>query len=151
MSKGSSKIKRLGIKSIHYSDNKVIIEDSFSKNVEILYDVEYDDIENLNKAININKNNDERYVDLVDLDDKSGFVLSGNVNSKKVKTEVNNVKNISYLHKKTNLSLNDNFNIQIYNNLMDINKIIISYCNHVLYSINDLSKGEGMVSSKNIW
>lgn len=148
MSKGNNNIKRLGVKSIHYHKDKVILEDSFSKDNDVIYDVRYDDIDLLMEAKEINKKKKDHLITLEDALNKSGFTLKGTVNGIDINSKINRVKSVSYLHKKTGLSLDDNFNIQIYNNFADINKIIISYCNHVIYSLNDLSKGEEVVTSK---
>lgn len=51
--------KKAGIKSLHYYDNKIFIEDSFSTDTDILFSGEFEDahnLSNLQKVVEIKKN-----------------------------------------------------------------------------------------------
>ena len=128
--KKTSNIKRLGIKSIHFNKDDIIIEDSFKKN-EIIFKTTYDDIDELNKAT------DQLIKDRVvfeDLDNESGFKIYDN---NELSSTIKSVKNKSFIN--SVLYDNDyenNFYVQIYNNLNDLRRIISSYLNDVIYSLN---------------
>ena len=64
----------MGIKSIHYNKNNIIIEDSFSKNNEYIYDAEYVDINDLQKLKDLKKNpRVKNSVNFNNIDSESGF------------------------------------------------------------------------------
>lgn len=138
MGKEVSKIKKMGIRSIHYSNNNVIIENSLSKNEEdlILYDVEYKNVEKLDKVIGEVKQNQK--VKFNNLPHK-GFDLS----KKQEKVEVKNVKKTSFIQEiYPNITQSNNFDIQIYHNIEDIKKILSFYCNHVIFSLDSILNKE---------
>ena len=141
-----SNIKRMGVKSVHYKDNTVLIDNSFSKQTELLFALEYEDIDNLTNCIDIKSLSDKSTVQVKDLQNKKGFELLKTLKHGVLKSSINNVKKVSYLQNKFNISQNNNIEIQIYNNFEDIKKILTTYFNNVLYTINSLYKD---VSSDN--
>lgn len=143
INKNIPNIKRMGVKSIHYSGNNVLIEDSFVKgNGQMLFNAKYDDIETLNKEQGL-KGAPLRPISFCDLDNESGFMLTYKVNRDMLVSSINRVKKDSFLQNCANISTDNNIEIQIYNNYQDIRKLIGNYCNHVVYSIDsNLPKGE---------
>lgn len=130
----TSNIKRMGVKSIHYVDNIVLIEDSFSKDVNILFENKYEDIDNL---MNPEEKHKKNRVEFEDIDDKPGFYLESNVLNEELKAIVSSVKNTSYVSKKLYGNIDkENINIQIKHNYDDIRKIISIYVNDVIYALN---------------
>ena len=130
----TSNIKRMGVKSIHYADNIVLIEDSFSKDVNILFENKYEDIDNL---MNPEEKHKKNRVEFEDIDDKPGFYLESNVLNEELKSIVSSVKNTSYVSKKLYGNIDkENINIQIKHNYADIRKIISIYVNDVIYALN---------------
>ena len=45
--------KKAGIKSLHYYDNKIFLEDSFSTGTDILFSGEFEDVHNLSNLQNV--------------------------------------------------------------------------------------------------
>ena len=135
MKKKVNNIKRMGVKSIHYYDSNVIIENSLAKNIDdlVLYDVKYNNIETLDRVLGKVKN--YQHIKFNDLKD-SGFTLKGN----NCVSKVTNVKNLSFSQSIFGISNNNNIEIQIHHNIDDIKKIISFYCNHVIYSLNSTSE-----------
>jgi len=130
----ASNIKRMGVKSIHYVDNIVLIEDSFSKDVNILFENKYEDIDNL---MNPEEKHKKNRVEFEDIDNKPGFYLESNVLNEELKSIVSSVKNTSYVSKKLYGNIDkENINIQIKHNYDDIRKIISIYVNDVIYALN---------------
>ena len=56
----SSNIRRLGVRSVHYANDKVYLDDTFSnsENPSFLYVTQYENIANLNCVLSLNKNTD---------------------------------------------------------------------------------------------
>lgn len=138
--KKATNIKRMGVKSVHYKDNTVFVEDSFSKETSLLYSLQYDDIDSLDTCQKVEKFYDKSKVNVTDILNKRGFELSKILKNETLKSRVEKVKNVSYLQNKFNISKTNNIEIQIYNNFEDIKKIITTYFNNVLYTINSLYK-----------
>ena len=135
-----SKIKRIGVKSIHYTNNTVVAEDQFSKNTNLLFTAEYENIDTLDKCTDINVIDTTSNVKFKDLQGKNGFLLSSKIKDKNLKVRVKSVKKTSYIQEIFDISKENNIEIQIFNNLEDIKKIITPYFNNVSYTINSLYK-----------
>lgn len=135
-----SKLKRMGVKSVNYNENTILINNSFSKNTELLYSVDYQDIDNLKGIKNINFADETKGVKFQDKANKNGFTLSKRVRGKQQVVDINKVKKVSYAQKVFNVSTANNLEIQIYQNLEDIKKIITTNVNNVLYTINSVYK-----------
>ena len=73
--KKTSNIKRLGVKSIHYIAKQVVVEDSFSKETEILFENKYNNIKQLDKAEKPVLDGKNRNVKFEDREGKRGFVI----------------------------------------------------------------------------
>ena len=135
-----SNIKRLGVKSVHYCNNHVLIED-IATDTEFIYTLEYDDINNLKNCINISKINQNTQLKVDSLKNKSGFVLYKKSNKNKpLKSIVKNVKKVSYVQKLLSINENNNIEIQIYHNFEDIKRILSTYFNNILFTINSIYK-----------
>lgn len=131
--------KRIGVKSIHYNNNNIYIQDSFSKDIKLLYDVEYNNINKLRTVKNIEKpDNLENIAQFENIENKKGFELTKTIHDKELKSKIETVKNISYLQSLKEITDTNNFEIQIYNNYEDIKKILGAYCNHVVYKLDSL-------------
>lgn len=134
-----SNIKRMGVKSIHYNKNNIIIEDSFSNKNEIIYDAEYDDVNELKNLKKLTKNsNNKNTVEFKDVLNDSGFELSKKVNNEDLISKINSIKSKSYIQNILNITDENNIEIQIYQNYEDIRKLITIVCGHIFYSINSI-------------
>ena len=135
----------MGVKSIHYYKNNVIIENSLNKGESdlILYDALYNDVDKLDKLISISKEDD--LIKFIDLHSK-GFLLKKEKNLVKV----NSVKKTTFVQKTLEISNDNNIEIQIYHNINDIKNIISSYCNDVISSFNSINKKYIKVNKKYI-
>lgn len=141
MQKKKSNIKRMGVKSIHYSNNNVIVEDAMTQDPTVLYDVEYDHIDDLGTAKKIDgRSRGASVVSFDDIPGKRGFRLGKVIDKARVSAEVRSVKSVSYAQQFFGITTDNNFEIQIYQNYEDIKKLIANYCNHIIYSLNSMSK-----------
>ena len=142
--KKKSNIKTMGVKSIHYFNNDVIIENSLSENSEILFKPNYQKIDDL-KILNSNTNNQtNNKVGFVNDNEKKGFMLEKDIPSsenekveKHINSYVSKVKFNSFIHNKLFGDLDNNFIPQIYSNFEDIRRIILNYIDHIIYSVNN--------------
>ncbi|MBE5739003.1 MAG: hypothetical protein E7354_04685 [Clostridiales bacterium] len=133
-----SNIKRLGVKSVHYANNTVIVEDHFSKNTNILFTAEYENIDDLKSCTNIDKTAENKGVRFTDLKNKNGFELSAMAQKQILKSRVNRVKKVSYTQELFDITTDNNIEVQIFSNLEDVKKVIAPYYNNVAYAINSL-------------
>ena len=139
--KKNTNIKRMGIKSVHYFDNNVVIENSFSKQQSLLFDVKYDNISQLKNATEVKDfDNNTNPVEFVDIKNKKGFRLFKKVKGLSLLSRIKNVKTLSYAQQVFGVTDSNNIEIQIYQNYEDIRKIIANHCNHIIYSLNSVAK-----------
>lgn len=132
-----SKLKQMGIKSLHYSGNRILFQNSFSKDISLLYKVDYDDIDKLLKAKDKEPEKlEDSPVEFKDIKNKRGFKLSRGVNKRYLTSTVKRVKTVSFVQKLFGITDSNNFEIQIFNNYKDIKRIILNYLSHVIYSIS---------------
>lgn len=135
-----SNLKKIGVKSIHYNDNTVLVEDSFSKQTSLVATLKYENVQNLLSCQGIEYNNEKSHILVNDLSNKSGFMLYRPLKKGSLKSRVNRVKTLSYVQKRFDITNDNNIEIQIYHNFEDIKKIITTYFNNVIYTINSLYK-----------
>lgn len=136
----NSNIKRMGVKSVHYYDNNVVIENSFSKQQSLIYDVRYDNVEQLKNATEKKQFDKTNAVEFVDIKNKKGFRLFKKIKGLNFVSNIKNVKTISYAQQVFGVTDKNNIEIQIYQNYEDIRKIIANHCNHVMYSLNSVAQ-----------
>ena len=136
MKNRTSNIKRMGIKSIHYNKNNIIIEDSFSKNNEYIYDAEYVDINDLQKLKDLKKNpRVKNSVNFNNIDSESGFELTKKIGAESLFSKIRSVKSKSYVQQLMNITDENNIEIQIYQNYEDLRKLITIISGNIFYSI----------------
>lgn len=148
-----SNLKRMGAKSIHYNNESLYVESNSPRKSNILFECKFENIDKLQKCKSIvkydKKNNNTEFVELPN---QKGFSLIKCVRGKTLETVIKNVKKVSYIQGLLGLSTDNNFEIQIYNNFEDMKKVITSYCNNVLYTINtvyrDISGEEDYIFDK---
>lgn len=125
--------KKAGIKSLHYYDNKIFLEDSFSVNTDILFSGEFEDVHNLSnlqKVVEIKKNLEYKT-------HKQGISLIRINQNNHDELLVSNVR----VGKQINLfkeEHNNNFDLQIKANIEDIFKIIGANLSQIIYTLNAL-------------
>ena len=141
-----SKLKSIGVKSIHYflnenGDNIVLLEDGYDqKKVNLLFKADYENID-LIKLISYESLTKRKNIDFKDLINKKGFFVINSSNKNKIL--INSIKNETYISnlikKDLNLDDSNNFEIQIYNNFIDLVKVIGIYISDVIYAINSVA------------
>lgn len=125
--------KKAGIKSLHYYDNKIFLEDSFATGTDILFSGEFEDVHNLSNlqnVVEIKKN-------LECKTHKQGISLIRINQNNHDELLMSNIR----VGKQKNLfkdDHNNNFDLQIKANIEDIFKIIGANLSQIVYTLNAL-------------